>query len=273
MKINFVRRGSGEPLVLLHGLGHRWQAWSPVMDRLAEHHDVMAIDLPGFGESPVPLVGLSRDIPALADGIGAFLAAEGMERPHVAGNSLGGALALELALAGRARSATAFSPAGFATMADRRAALLTLRVLRATAFLPLPLVRAMLRIDGFRAYCFSRLVAHPGRLDLERAYGDTLALRRGRGFEPVVRAARHYEFRGCPDVPVTVAWADGDRILPPRQAAVAKRLLPSTRHVMLRDCGHVPMSDCPDEVAALILETTGALAPGAAAEKGDLDKV
>ncbi|MFD1048194.1 alpha/beta fold hydrolase, partial [Kibdelosporangium lantanae] len=52
MEINYERRGSGTPLVLLHGIGHRWQAWEPVLDRLALHHDVIAVDLPGFGLSP-----------------------------------------------------------------------------------------------------------------------------------------------------------------------------------------------------------------------------
>lgn len=261
MNINYYRKGSGQPLVLLHGLGHRWQAWDPVIDRLAEHHDVVAIDLPGFGDSPLPLVGLPPDLPAIADGIATYLASEGLDRPHVAGNSLGGALSLELALAGRARSATAFSPAGFATMADRRKALTTLRVLRATAWLPTPMARRMLRRDRFRQLCFASLVAYPLRLSPERALGDGLALRRCRGFGPAVKAARDYEFAGAPEVPVTVAWGAKDRILPVRQAEEARRQLPGARHVPLPDCGHVPMSDCPDEVVELILETTGALRP------------
>ena len=62
MRVNHVRQGSGEPLVLIHGIGHRLQAWLPVLDRLAAHHDVLALDLPGFGDSPVPPGGMPPDV-------------------------------------------------------------------------------------------------------------------------------------------------------------------------------------------------------------------
>jgi pimeloyl-ACP methyl ester carboxylesterase len=55
--INFDRRGAGEPPVLIHGIAHRWQAWEPLLDALAERHDVIAIDLSGFGKSPDPPAG------------------------------------------------------------------------------------------------------------------------------------------------------------------------------------------------------------------------
>lgn len=55
--MTFLRMGSGPPLLLIHGIGHRWQAWEPVLDRLTEQHDVIAVDLPGFGGSPLPAGG------------------------------------------------------------------------------------------------------------------------------------------------------------------------------------------------------------------------
>ena len=95
MRLNLMRCGAGEPLVLVHGIGHRWQAWTPVLDRLAAHHDVIAIDLPGFGESPVPPGGMPRGMAATVAMMAEYFAAEGLDRPHVAGLSFGGALALE----------------------------------------------------------------------------------------------------------------------------------------------------------------------------------
>ncbi|HCU52375.1 MAG TPA: alpha/beta hydrolase, partial [Micromonosporaceae bacterium] len=65
------RRGSGSPLVLIHGIGHRWQAWEPVLDELAEHHEVLAIDLPGFGKSPVPDGGMPPDMAATVASVAA----------------------------------------------------------------------------------------------------------------------------------------------------------------------------------------------------------
>jgi pimeloyl-ACP methyl ester carboxylesterase len=261
--INYRRAGSGEPLVLIHGIGHRLQAWDPIFDRLAAHHDVIAIDLPGFGQSPVPAGGMPRGMPATIKTIVPALAAFGLERPHVAGYSLGGAISLELAAAGVVASATAFSPAGFYTTAERRRALTTLRMLRANTYLPAPLLRAALRSGFVRAMSFAPLVAHPRRLDPERAFGDALSLRRGRGFETVARAARNYRFDGSrlrgSSVPVTVGWGDRDRIFGVHQAERVGKELPGARVVVMPNCGHVPMSDDPDLVASLILQTTGAL--------------
>jgi pimeloyl-ACP methyl ester carboxylesterase len=268
MTLHRHRVGAGEPLLLIHGIGHRWQAWRPVLGRLAAHHDVIAIDLPGFGGSPVPPGGMPRDMPATVASVVAVLADWGIERPHVAGYSLGGAISLELAAAGVVSSATAFSPAGFFTPAERRRALRILNTMRANTFLPRPVISTMLRSDRIRAMCFAPIVAYPGRLDLEQAVADAVAMRRGRGFRPVARAARGYAFDGArlvgSSVPVTVAWGDRDRILGVHQAERARAALPHARVLTLLDCGHVPMSDNPDRVSDLILETTGAASPRAA---------
>lgn len=251
------RTGTGEPLVLLHGIGHRWQAWQPVLDRLAAHHDVLAIDLPGFGASALPDGPVT--MPETVARLRAFLTGLGVERPHVAGNSLGGAIALELAAAGLVASVTALSPAGFATGWELRWALGTLRAHRFTARVPDPVLHRVVHSPRLRALAFGMIVARPGLLDAGAALADARALRDCPGFPIVARAARGYRFAGAPDVPVTVAWGVKDRILFPRQARRARRALPGARHVALPGCGHVPMSDAPELVARLILETTGAL--------------
>ncbi len=101
------RHGSGEPLVLVHGVTHRRQAWYPVLDQLAEQREVILVDLPGHGQSP-PFVldGLSV-VEALRRDFRLFLAEQELDRPHVAGNSLGGRVALEAGASGDARSVTA----------------------------------------------------------------------------------------------------------------------------------------------------------------------
>jgi pimeloyl-ACP methyl ester carboxylesterase len=254
----YERRGAGEPLVLLHGIGHHWPAWLPVLDRLAEVHDVIAVDLPGFGKSPMPAADLPREMPHLVVDIAAFLKTLGLDRPHVAGNSLGGAIALELAAAGHVASATALSPAGFCTPGQLRWAVNVLRFHRYAAYLPEPVMRRLLTVEGLRAMSFGMLLARPRRISADAALADSLALRNGRAFEAVARAGLRYRFQGAPSVPVTVAWGTRDRILPYRQAALARQLLPEARHVALNGCGHVPMHDDPELVASVILATTGA---------------
>ncbi|MCZ4492827.1 MAG: alpha/beta fold hydrolase, partial [Conexibacter sp.] len=112
MTLAYDRRGSGPPLVLLHPLGADRHVWDPVLDRLAAERDVIAVDLPGFGDSPV----LDADPPtpaALAAAVQAFAEQElGLQAWHVAGNSLGGWVALALALDGAVESVTAIAPAG-----------------------------------------------------------------------------------------------------------------------------------------------------------------
>ncbi|MFC4109279.1 alpha/beta fold hydrolase [Micromonospora zhanjiangensis] len=258
MDVIVERRGSGEPLVLLHGIGHHWRAWSPVLDRLARVHEVVAIDLPGFGGSPVPATGLPADMAGVVAGVTDIFAELGLDRPHVAGNSLGGAIALELAAADRVASATAISPAGFCTARELRWAVGVLGLHRAAAHLPGPALRALLAVPALRALSFGMISARPGRVPAAAALADALALRGARAFRATARAGRGYAFRGEPAVPVTVAWGTRDRILPYRQAAVARQRLPGARHVDLVGCGHVPMHDDPDLVAAVILATTGA---------------
>jgi len=253
--INVERRGSGPPLVLLHGIGHHWQAWVPVLDRLAERHTVYAVDLPGFGSSPLPEAGLPAGMRTGVELVAEAFTAWGLERPHVAGNSLGGAMALELAAAGLAASATAFSPAGFHTPGEARLALANLRSLRLTTRLPDGFLRRFLATRAGRVTGYWLLLGHPTRIPPAQAVADALALRTGVGFEHIARHARSYAFHGAIEVPVTVAWGTRDRILPPRQARRARERLPYARHVPLPRAGHVPMFDEPELVAQLILET------------------
>jgi NAD(P)-dependent dehydrogenase (short-subunit alcohol dehydrogenase family)/pimeloyl-ACP methyl ester carboxylesterase len=254
--INYERRGGGEPLVLMHGIGHRWQAWLPVLDRLAAHHEVIAIDLPGFGESPAPASGPPRSMTELVEAVRSELEKLGLDRPHVAGNSLGGGVALELAARGAAASATALSPAGFCTPGEAWRAFAILTTLRTGTFSPEPALRWAVTRTPVRRHAFATLVADPSRLDTERMLGDSVSLRHGKGYFPLFRGLRRYAFAGSPEVPVTIAWGSRDRILRPEQAERARAALPEARHVSLPGCGHVPMSDAPDLVADIILETT-----------------
>ena len=113
MGLAYERRGSGPPLVLLHGIGHRRQAWDAVLGRLTPHRDVIAVDLPGHGESPPLTPGGRPVLDAMLTEVTRLLDELGLDRPHVAGNSLGGRLALEAGVRGRAATVTALSPAGF----------------------------------------------------------------------------------------------------------------------------------------------------------------
>lgn len=128
--MSYARVGTGEPLLLLHGIGHHRQAWDPVVHILAAEREVIAVDLPGFGESPALPDGLTHDLGTVVPTLGGLCEALEIERPHVAGNSLGGLLALELGREKLVRSVTAISPAGFWSPVERRYAFGVLLAMR-----------------------------------------------------------------------------------------------------------------------------------------------
>jgi pimeloyl-ACP methyl ester carboxylesterase len=254
--LSYARVGSGEPLLLLHGIGHHRQAWDPVVDILATERDVIAVDLPGFGASPALPEGLAYDLSTTAAVFRAFCEGLGLERPHIAGNSLGGLLALELGREKVVRSVTALSPAGFWTRAERRYAfgvLLTMR--RIARRMPLPMVERLSRTVAGRTALTSTIYARPGRRSPEAVVAETLALVNAPGFDDTLRAGTAVQFTDdIPGLPVTVAWGTQDRLLPRRQGVRAKHLIPRARLVRLPGCGHCPMSDDPALVARVILD-------------------
>ncbi|RSS58276.1 alpha/beta fold hydrolase [Streptomyces sp. WAC07061] len=258
--VAYERKGAGEPLLLLHGIGHHLQAWHPVTQVLAADHDVIAVDLPGFGASgPLP-AGVPYDLATITPALGALCAALGVERPHVAGNSLGGLLALDMGRTGLARSVTALSPAGFWSEPERRYAFTALRAMRAGArALPLPAVDRLSRSGPGRAALTGSIYARPAHRAPEAVVAETLALRGATGFEETLAAGGSVRFtHDVPGIPVTIAWGTRDRLLPRRQGVRAKRTVPGARLVRLPGCGHVPMNDDPALVARVVLDTARA---------------
>lgn len=246
--INYERRGSGEPLVLIHGIGMRWQAFEPVLDLLAERFDVVSVDLPGFGESPHP--GGEVTVYRLADLIEKFCSDIALDRPHVAGNSMGGGIALELGSRGLARSVTAFSPIGFWHTPGRVWTQQAIRLGRtATAVARPPWLHGAVA----RA-CMPAFFGRP-------RWSDAVAL-----MDDVQNAAAlpealasfsdfHVDPLKLDGVPVTVAWGPRDILLTyATQSRNARKLLPGARHVTLRGCGHVPFSDDPQACADVLLD-------------------
>jgi pimeloyl-ACP methyl ester carboxylesterase len=252
----YERRGNGPPLVLLHGIGHRWQAWEPVFDRLATERDVIALDLPGFGSSPLPPSDTSYDMDGAMGLLGELFDELKLGRPHIAGNSLGGLFALEAADRCLVSSATALSPAGFFTTLELRYATTTLRASRFAAGVPAPLIRLLARDARRRKLLFGHIYGRPEQLDVETLIADAKAMRAAPGFIPMLRAGRNLtSFAGtCEKVPVTIAWGTCDRLLGQGQAVRAQQRLPGARFVWLPDCGHVPMGDNPELVAKVLLE-------------------
>jgi pimeloyl-ACP methyl ester carboxylesterase len=258
--VNFHRAGRGPSLVLLHGVGHHWQAWSPAIDHLTASFDVIACDSPGFGRSPPLPSGIQPTIPAYADWFAQFFQERGLVRPHVAGNSMGGAIALELARRGEVASVTAFSPAGFWSPAERRFCQLSLGLLGRLPRRVRPTVRALAATRAGRAALFKQLFGWPTRMPAAEAVATLDDGWAAPAFADALAAFDHYEFARGDELrgtPVTIAWGRYDRLLiHALQAPRARERLPWARHVTLR-AGHVPFFDDPAGVVGTIRMSAG----------------
>jgi pimeloyl-ACP methyl ester carboxylesterase len=259
MDLSYHRAGSGQPLVLIHGIGSRWQVWEPVLTHLQAQRDVIALDLPGFAASPSPPSGTPAGIDSLTRLVGEFLDSLGLGRPHVAGNSLGGWISLELAKQGRVASATALSPAGFHNRRQAVYERISLWTMVRAARLLAPIADRLVRSPAVRKLTFSLFLARPESLTAEQAAESSRALASAPWFDETLRSlvAQHFSGGERIEVPVTVAWAEKDRLLLPRQAPRAARAIPRARMVLLHGCGHVPMYDDPEQVATVLLEGSG----------------
>ena len=256
MPLVYDRTGDGNPLILIHGLGSNRRVWDAPLGLLSRERDVIAVDLPGFGDSPeletVPTPA------ALADSVEELITELGLSKPAVAGNSLGGLISLELARRGTVSSATALSPAGFALGWESRMASASLSASRAAATVLRPTLPALASKPAGRMLLAGQLVAHPSAVPADELLAAVEALISCPGFDATRKAlfAYSWTYRGELAAPATVAWAAKDRLLLPRQARRAEAWIPGIRSISLPDCGHVPCWDNPPLVARAILEGT-----------------
>jgi pimeloyl-ACP methyl ester carboxylesterase len=255
LSINHHREGTGPPLVLLHGVGHHWQAWRPVIDLLVGEFEVIACDTPGFGRSSQLPASIEPTVTAYVDAFEWFFVELGLERPHVAGNSMGGAIALELARRRAVRSATALSPAGFWTALELRYCQASLSALANMPAALRPAIAALARRPAGRRALFAQTYGYPARLPAEEAVATLEDAWASPAFAATLDAFREYTFSDPEElrsVPVAVAWGCRDRLLPYRsQAPRARAMMPWAMHVTL-GAGHVPFSDDPAAVAEVI---------------------
>jgi pimeloyl-ACP methyl ester carboxylesterase len=252
--LNHVRVGRGEPLLLLHSLGGSLVQWSPVLDRLAAEREVIAIDMPGFGESPSLPDGVAPRAANLATAVLDFYDALGIEgKPAVAGISLGGWVAIECARQRGVSAVVALCPAGFwkrsPDSSDR-----TVARARRRGRLARPVLRPVMATARGRRRALGRFIHRPERLSpgeaesIARAYVTAPAYDEA---SALMRAGRIEELKGI-KVPLTLAWGEHDALV--RNRPLPTKLLPKrVEQVELPGCGHVPTWDDPELVARVVL--------------------
>jgi pimeloyl-ACP methyl ester carboxylesterase len=245
---------SRAPLVLLHGFMDSRRSWDLVRPALERVHDVIVPALPGHAGGPA-LAGAVDD-GLMPEAVERAMDEAGFETAHVAGNSLGGFVALQLAARGRARSVVALAPAGGS---DMRPVLERQRALHAGAASAAAFADAIagtpegrrratelltVRYEHIPADLVADLVAAVARCDAMPMLDSAVASAWPLDFERI-------------DCPVRIAWGAADRLLPwPTAAERYRRALPNADWVVLDDVGHAPQLDVPLETAQLILGLT-----------------
>jgi len=251
MGLNFRRSGSGPPLVLVHGLGGTGGLWAPVVDRLEAWRDVVVPDLPRFAASD----GLGPRKPAIARDLAAQVAGLcselGIERPDVAGNSLGAWVCLEMAKRGQVRTVVGISPAGLwrNPLGPRR--IESQRIGRRLR----PLLNLGLRTERGKNALLRSTVAHPERVPTDAARDLVTGYLAAPGYAAANEAmrAQTFEHEGLIDVPVTLVWGEADRIVAPPSRT---RTPPGARFMTMPGWGHTPTWDDPEGVARVLLEAS-----------------
>ena len=245
-------------MLLIHGTGANWRIWRPVLDSLALHHDVLAVSLPGCGGSPGLVVEPS--VPALVEAVERELDAAGWDRAHLVGSSLGGWIAAELALRGRAASLTLVAPSGRWTDREWRALDRLTRSAMGGARLAARWADLIGRWAPLRTIALLPIALFGWRLT-----HDDVAyfLKAASASSTSVAATLDWISRhraGAPsladlDVATSILWGRADLQLPVRQCARWQADAPHVRARVLALSGHVPMIDAPRQTVAVVLET------------------
>jgi pimeloyl-ACP methyl ester carboxylesterase len=252
--LNTIELGEGPPMLFVHGLSGSWPNWLEQLPLFAADHRVLAIDLPGFGSSPMPE---DRDITisGYARLLDRLLGKLGIDAAAVVGNSMGGFISAELAIAHpqRVERLVLVSAAGISTYAEPRVARAipsirrTERILAATGAWVASKSDTVARRPRLREAALNVVMRHPDRIPPALAAEQIRGAGKP-GFLPALQAILEYDFRDrLPEIacPTLIVWGDSDRLVNVRDADTFAELIPNSRKVIFEDTGHVAMLERP----------------------------
>ena len=243
--------------MLLPSLLTTWRMWARVLPALAEDYDVLALTLLGHGGRPWPETRPAT-LDSVVDDVVDQMSAAGLDDAHVAGVSMGGLVAMELARRGRARSVTAFAPGGGGPVPDTRLPRLLKQLVRQTR-VSRPAMPLLMRSARVRRAALRTSIEHAERMTVAECLtmADDLVATSPRVHEAIgVLAQAGPQPYGDLGVPVHIAWPEHDRDTPFDPYGVGwDRLVPGARRSVVPDAGHLPVVDAPEAVLATIRAT------------------
>ena len=255
--VNYVEIGSGPPLLFVHGLSGRWANWLENIPEFARDHRVIAVDLPGFGDSEMPREKIS--ISGYGEFVCRFLDELGIESAILVGNSMGGFISAEVAIKRpeKVEKLVLVSAAGLTIEHQRRE----------------PVLKALYATESVAQFVIARLVGRSEEM-VGRPRGRRLAMwfvsplaeqlapeliieqSRGAGkpgFLPALDALTDYPIRdrlGDVRAPTLIVWGEKDLLVPVRDAYEFDELIPDSELVVYPGVGHVAMLEVPERFNA-----------------------
>lgn len=257
MSLSVERRGRGRPLLLIHGLGGSRRSWDPVVEALAAQRELVLIDLPGHGGTPV--TGGAARFDGLTDAVAGFIATEGLGDVDLVGSSMGARMVLELARRGHAARVVALDPGGFWEGWERHFFAVTIGVSIKLVRLLQPVMPALARSAVGRTLLLTQLSAAPRALDPAVVLTEMRSFAATPTFDSLTRDLAYGAPQQGIDTPpgqVTIGWGRQDLLCLPRQAARAAAAFPGATLHWFDRCGHFPMWDQPEETVELMLRAT-----------------
>lgn len=257
MTIHHTRTGHGKPLLLVHGLGGTRRSWDPILPALNQAKEVIALDLPGHGQTREEADSGTFD--GLARSLDDWLRREALVGIDMVGSSMGARLVLEMARRGRAGAVIALDPGGFWQGWERI-------FFKTTIAASIGLVRALRRalpviaknVAG-RTALMAQLSAKPWALDPALIVQELNSFGNTRTFDALVKdLATGATQKGTSNTPapILIGWGRKDRLCLPRQAARAMAAFPDAELHWFENSGHFPMWDQPHETVRVILNAT-----------------
>lgn len=260
MTMNYVRRGTGKPLLLIHGIGSSHRSWDLIIDGLAAERDVIAVDLPGFGETP-PLPG-ETTIATLADAVTDFLAENDLTGIDAVGNSMGARLVLELARRGGILgSVVSLDPGGFWQGWEIPFFYHSVRLSAQLVNALQPVLPALTGNPVGRTLLFAQFSARPWNIPAPVALQELQTFTPTTTFTQLLDNLAHGETQqGAPagsiQHPLVIGWGRQDLVCFPSQSKLAMSLFPDAHLHWFAHSGHFPQIDVPQETTQLILDVT-----------------
>ncbi len=268
LRLHYVEAGEGDPVLLIHGFGASTFSYRFAIPELAQHYRVVALDLKGFGYSERP-TSSDYSLTAQADLVGRAMDRLGIERAAVVGHSMGGAVAMRLALRHPDR-VSRLVLVDSATERHMARALLPGRML--VLFVPIIATLTVHR-RAFRRFALRNAVHDPAHVTPEVVEGYMRPTRfkgYARGMAALLAGRGHDEPLALERIaqPTLILWGEHDRWLPPSEGEALAKSIPNAQLVLVRGAGHLPLEEQPDESNKALLEFLREPDPTATAPRG-----